>query len=163
MKLALTLTPDFAEALINSAVQANLDPSIHATRIIEDFLMNQPDMVSEDARRDAILARSLIDRAVQKALEIVETQGFRRSITFDTIQAVSAIPDWINDYRLLVRDDPYKTGNPRKHSINQNLGYYIKRELGATSALNAVGKPENIKVKGSIIQSYTPLASQQPG
>jgi len=157
MKFPLTLSSEFADALHKSAETQKLDPATHATRIIEDFLM---ELVSEDAQLAAALERELIKDAVEKAVEIVQTEGFRSSITFDAIQAVSANVDWIEKYRKLVRDDPYKTGNPLKHSINQNLGYYIKKELGAASITNALGRPENIKVKGSIIQSYTPLRIQ---
>ena len=61
------------------------------------------------------------------------------------------------DYTTLVRDNPYKSGNPRKQTINQNLGYYIKRALGGKSVTKSDNKAVNVKVQGAIIQSYTPL------
>jgi hypothetical protein len=127
-----------------------------AVRIIEDYLIERG-LLDKETEEDIHLARSLIDRTVERALHLVDSTGFRPSITFDAIQSVSEDPSWISDYATLVRDDPFKTGTPRKQTINQNLGYFIKKALGARSVLNANGKPANVKVKGSIIQSYTPL------
>ena len=157
MNLTLTLTDEMQSALQTSAKDAGLDANVHAARIVEDYLLAQDGLVADDTKQDVLLARSLIERAVEEALAIVRANGFASSITFDAIQAVSATDAWLADYRTLVRDDPYKTGNPRKQTINQNLGYYIKKAVGARSQTKADGKAVNAKVKGSIIQSYTPL------
>lgn len=157
MNFTVTLSDEMHEALAKSAERSRIDTNIHGARIIEDFLLAQNGLVPETTKRDVLLARSLIERAIDKACTIVETDGFVSSITFDAIQSVSADKTWLDDYRTLVRDDPYKTGNPRKQTINQNLGYFIKKALGARSQTQPSGRPINVKVKGSIIQSYTPL------
>lgn len=157
MNITLGITDDIHSALVTSAQKAGLEPNIHAVRIIEDYLLSQEGLVSDEAKRDVLLGRSLIARAVERAMAIVAAEGFSSSITFDTIQAVSADPSWLSDYETLVRDNPYKSGNPRKQTINQNLGYFIKKAVGARSQAKPDGKALNVKVQGAIIQSYTPL------
>jgi len=157
MNITLGITEDVHSALVASAQKAGLEPNIHAVRIIEDYLLTQEGLVGDVARRDILLSRSLVERAVERAMELVATSGFSSSITFDAIQAVSADRNWLSDYEELVRDNPYKSGNPRKQTINQNLGYFIKKAVGARSRTKTDGKAINVKVQGSIIQSYTPL------
>jgi hypothetical protein len=157
MNITLGITEEIHSALASSAQKAGLELNIHAVRIIEDYLLAQKGLVSDEAKRDVLLGRSLIKRAMERATELVAANGFASSITFDAIQSVSADPSWLSDYATLVRDNPYKSGNPRKQTINQNLGYFIKKAVGARSQTNPGGKALNEKVKGSIIQSYTPL------
>lgn len=154
--ISLSLSSPVHAALEANASGAHMRASDRAVRIIEDYLINHG-LLDNEAEGDIHLARSLIDRAVERALSLVESGGLCASITFDAIQSVSADPDWLRDYAALVRDDPYKTGSPRKQTINQNLGYFIKKALRARSVMLTNGKPSNIKVKGSIIQSHTPL------
>jgi len=155
--LSVPLSPAVLAALEEEASASNLMAADHAARLLEDHLAKQG-LLNETVTEEIGLARSLIDRAIREAFRIVEAEGFQESITFDTIQAVSADPDWLRDYTKLVRDDPFKTGIPLKQPINQNLGSFIKKALGATSVEGANNRPKNVKVKGSIIQSYTPLA-----
>ncbi|MES2044566.1 MAG: hypothetical protein V4475_11850 [Pseudomonadota bacterium] len=157
MNITLGIADDIHSALIASAQKAGLEPNIHAVRIIEDYLLAQDGLVSDAAKRDVLLGRSLIERAVEQAMALVAAKGFSSSITFDAIQAVSADRDWLSDYEKLVRDNPYKSGNPRKQTINQNLGHFIKKAVGARSQTKPDGKALNLKVQGAIIQSYTPL------
>jgi hypothetical protein len=144
-------------ALQESAAAAGMDEGIHAVRIIEDYLLSQGSLIDQDVRHDILTSRSLISRAVDAALAITQSGYSGSDITIKAIQAVSADESWLADYRSLVRDDPYKTGNPRKQTINQNLGYFIKKAVGGRSVLADNGKAANVKVVGSIIQSYTPL------
>lgn len=157
MNITLGISDEIHAALVSSAQEARLELNIHAVRIIEDYLLAQKGLVSDETKRDVLLGRSLIERAVERATELIAANGFSSSITFDAIQAVSADPAWLSDYETLVRDNPYKSGNPRKQTINQNLGYFIKKAVGARSQTSPGGKALNEKVKGSIIQSYTPL------
>ena len=153
--LNVSLSENVNTAFLASAKQAGLRPADHASRILEDYLIENC-LLSREDEQDVRLGRTLIERAVERALSLVKEEGFRPSITFDAIQSISSDPDWLRDYATLIRDDPYKTGSPRKQTINQNLGFYIKKALGAHS-VEANNKPMNVKVKGSIIQSYTPL------
>lgn len=154
--LALSLTDAVLSGLSAEATASGMRVTDCAQRILEDHLIEHGRLGEED-ERDIQLSRSLVSRAVDAARMIVETEGFRPSITFDAIQAVSEDPDWLRDYGTLIRDNPFKTGSPRKQTINQNLGYYIKKALGAHSVTLGDKKPKNVKVKGSIIQSYTEL------
>lgn len=154
--LNVTLSAPVQAVLENQASASNLRASDYATRLIEDRLA-ELGLLDEETTADISLARSLIDRATEEARRLVDEEGFRSSITFDTIQSVTADPQWLRDYAKLVRDDPFKTGSPLKQTINQNLGYFIKKVLGAKSVEGPNGRPANVKVKGSIIQSYTPL------
>ena len=157
VNLTLSLVDEVHAALVRGAEAEGLEPSRFAVLILEDHLLKMDGLLDERAKADILLGRSLIEQAVERALAIVAAEGFRNSITFDTIQAVSQDGSWLADYRALVRDDPYKTGNPRKQTINQNLGYFIKKAVGAKSMTKPDNKAVNVKVKGSIIQSYTPL------
>ncbi|MBK9011116.1 hypothetical protein [Novosphingobium sp.] len=155
--LTLSFSDEVHTALMLGSEAEGFEPSGYAVRIIEDYLMAKDGLLDHEAKADILLGRSLIEQAVDRALAIVAKTGFSSSITFDTIQAVSQDEAWLADYRKLVRDEPYKTGNPRKQTINQNLGYFIKKAVGAKSVTKADNKAANVKVKGSIIQSYTPL------
>ena len=157
VNLTLSFADEIHSALVRGAEAEGFEPSGFAVRIVEDFLLKKDGLLDEQAKADILLGRSLIEQAVDRAMAIVATEGFRSSITFDAIQAVSEDASWLADYRTLVRDDPYKTGNPRKQTINQNLGYFIKKAVGAKSVTKSDNKAVNVKVKGSIIQSYTPL------
>lgn len=157
VNLTLSFADEIHAALVRGAKAEGLEPSGFTVRIVEDYLLGKDGLLDAQAKADILLGRSLIEQAVERAMEIVETEGFRSSITFDAIQAVCKDAAWLADYRALVRDDPYKTGNPRKQTINQNLGYFIKKAVGAKSVTNSDNKTVNVKVKGSIIQSYTPL------
>ena len=153
----VSLSAEVHSALEQDARTANLRASDQAVRIVENHLIARG-LLNEDVKAEIALARSLVDRAVEEALRIVEREGFRPSITFDAIQAVCRDASWLQDYSTLIQDDPFKTGSPRKQTINQNLGYFIKKAVGANSVVGPSGRPINTKVKGSIIQSYTPLA-----
>ncbi|RYF21710.1 MAG: hypothetical protein EOO77_05515 [Oxalobacteraceae bacterium] len=155
--MPVTLSPAVHAALDIEASASNLRAADYATRLIEDHLAKRG-LLDEEVTEEINLARSLVDRAMHEALRIVEADEFRSSITFDTIQSVSADREWLQDYAKLVRDDPFKTGSPLKQTINQNLGYFIKKAVGGKSVVGPNGRPANVKVKGSIIQSYTPLA-----
>src|SRR5690348_8440373 len=135
MNLSLALANPVYRALQNSAAAAGMDEGIHASRIIEDYLLSQGSLIDEEVRHDILVSRSLIARAVDAALAIRQSGYLDSDITFKAIQAVSADDSWLSDYRSLVRDDPYKTGNPRKQTINQNLGYFIKKAVGGRSLL----------------------------
>lgn len=154
--LSVPLSTAVFTALEEHASASNLAASDYATRLIEDHLATRG-LLDDEVTEEITLARSLVDRAMQEALKIVGAGEFRSSITFDTIQSVTADPEWLGDYAKLIRDDPFKTGSPRKQTINQNLGYFIKKALAAKSVVGPNGRPANVKVKGSIIQSYTPL------
>lgn len=155
-QLTLSLSNGVWEALTADACAKKLDPGVHANRILEDYLLKHGKIADTVTKDEIVLSRELIERAVLMAMKLGE-KSLPPSITFDVIQTVSAEKDWIEKYEKLVGDNPFKHGNPKKHTINQNLGYYIKKALGAESATNADGSPMNVKVTGSIIQSYTPL------
>lgn len=156
MNITLNITSEVQNALELSAERFGLDANVHAVRIVEDYLLGNG-LLADDVGRDILLSRSLIERVVEKAVGIIASGEFESSITFDAIQMACADDEWLSDYKTLVRDDPFKSGNPRKQVINQNLGYFIKKAVGARSKTKPDGKPMNVKVTGSIIQSYTPL------
>ena len=154
--IALKLTPERRAAFAADAAKHKLDESSHATRIIEKYMLGEEGLLGADDKRDIPLEHRLIDQAADKA-EDLWAKGAPASVTYNAIEAVAADPTWIAEYEVLVRDNPYKHGNPRKQTINQNLGYYIKKRLRAKSVTKPDGKPVNVKVNSSIIQSYTPL------
>jgi hypothetical protein len=154
--LTLSFSNEVHAALLADAKKQGFDVGIYAVRIIENHLLQVPGLLNHDTRTSISLARELIEQAVATAKDLVHQKGFSPSITFDAIQTVSADKQWLQNYADLVGDDPYKTGNPRKQTINQDLGYFIKKSLDARS-VKVNGKPRNVKVKGSIIQSYTEL------
>lgn len=154
--ISIPLSDRIIIALEKEASASSLKAADYATRIIEDHIASRG-LLNETETETIELTRSLVDRAIREAIRLVATEGFRQSITFDTIQSVSADEDWLRDYAKLVGDNPFKTGSPAKQSINQNLGSFIKKALGAHSVEGENGRPKNVKVTGSIIQSYTPL------
>lgn len=100
----------------------------------------------------------LIDEAVKTAQHIVQSQGLSSDITMKAIRACEANASWIKRYEDYVRDNAFKHGNPRKGTINKELGFQIVAGVGALAAKKADGKPVKVPVNGSIIQSYTAIA-----
>lgn len=155
-QITCTFSDTIKTAIDAAAAQRNLAPKDLIGRLTEDYLAANK-FLDATTESDIKLSRELLDEAVAKALHIRETEGFSRDITYKTISQLCEDTHWIEKYTQLVKANPYKHGNREKVTINQNLGYYIKRALGAQSEMKN-GRPVNEKVTGSIIQSYTPLA-----
>jgi hypothetical protein len=112
----------------------------------------------DDADANALrVMRELVSAAVEAAQRIRDDEGLIPDITDRAIRDCIADRDWLAKYAAFVQDDPFKSGVPGKRDINQNIGYWIKRSLGAKTIIDNKGKPANVKVLASIIQSYTPL------
>ncbi len=109
---------------------------------------------------------ALVDRAVQAAQDICRTNRFKSSITLDAIHDCMKDPaklvgqpySWTDGYRVYVKDDIYKNGNPEKGPINREIGFRIRAGIGGLVEKGDDGKSKTTKVLGEIIQSYTPMA-----
>jgi hypothetical protein len=60
-----------------------------------------------------------------------------------------------------VRENLYKHGNPRKNSINKEIGSCIRKAIGGQVTKSSDGKPIKIPVLGSVIQSYTEVSRRR--
>jgi hypothetical protein len=118
-----------------------------------------PDMNPEAAARQESAWR-IVDGAVRAAQSLCREGKFSRSITLDAIRRCKADADWLSDYKAVVGEDIYRTGNPRK-AINREIGFHIRRGIGGTVEMKG-NKPAQEKVLGEIIQSYTPMTDFDP-
>jgi hypothetical protein len=100
---------------------------------------------------------AISDAAAEKALEISNSNGFSPDMTLLVVKACEADPDWMEKYRRYVGGNEFSTDNPRKTSLNQNIGYYVKRAIGAEVDQDSEGRRVVVKVSGHIIKSYTRL------
>lgn len=157
MKLSIRLDRPVYDAIAKEAKAA--DRTI--TEVVQSVLAEHAcDVGSLDPKviDDYRLMWGLIDEAVKKAHHIVQSQGLSSDITYKAIRACEADESWIKRYEKYVRDNPFKHGNPRKGTINKELGFRIVAGLGAFAAKKPDGKPVKVPVNGSIIQSYTAIA-----
>ncbi|WP_146259530.1 hypothetical protein [Palleronia aestuarii] len=155
-KPSINIHPSVYGALEKIAAKQNIDVNEVIQRALIDFTWNER-ALDEEAYKELKMSRELIDQAVQVAQEICERDGFRSDITYEAIKVCKEDPEWIEKYRVIVGDDIYRNGNPRKGPINRQIGLRIRRATGAQPRLGSNGKPENVKVSGDIIQTYTPL------
>ena len=150
---------------LNTAVHADIE-AISATqkmdlneviqRALADFAWKEGALDEEDYK-ELKMTRELIDQAVQTALDICDRDGFRSDITYEAIKTCKQDERWVETYKTLVGGDIYRNGNPRKGAINRQIGFRIRFATEARPRLSSNGRPENVKVTGEIIQSYTPL------
>ncbi|NUB45201.1 hypothetical protein GEU84_012445 [Fertoebacter nigrum] len=132
----------------------------HIQKILTRHVIKTGSIDKADAAR-IVLLFSLVERAVQQARLICRNGGFSRDITLHAIMACLADVRWTADYRTYVQDDIYKNGNPLKGRINRDIGFRIREGIGAVVETTD-GKVVPVKVLGSIIQSYSPMASFDP-
>lgn len=154
-RMSLSILSAIHKALDREAKLENMEATDLAERILEAHALKGTHLGAEE-KKEINMYRWLIAKVTEKAEEIVSKHGFQESITADAIAACMADLEWEKTYTAYVGDNPYRNGNPKKQNINPSFGYWIKKTLGAKSKLKD-GKPENRKVIGSIIQSYTPL------
>lgn len=64
---------------------------------------------------------------------------------------------WMADYGAYVGGEPFQRDNPKKASLNKELGMRINRALGGKVARGRNGKPITVPVKNSIIRRYTQI------
>ena len=154
---AYSLNPEFASALVEAATAKGVTASALTAEVVENFLL-EGGFVEPAAAADLLLLRALRDDAIDKLHHLVSTEGFSADITRRTFQACQDDAAWLANYRTYVRDDPYRTGNPRKTNANQTIGSRIKSELQAVDVIDEFGKPARGRAPvGMIIQTYQML------
>ncbi len=165
IKYTIPFTSIVNAALLRAAAAERMEP----TEIIQRATINSliKDGFIQEADADRIkLFWALVDRAVRAAQDICRTGRFASSITLDAIRDCMKDPDklvgqpynWTDGYRVYVRDDIYKNGNPEKGPINREIGFRIRAGIGGEVEKGDDKKPKTTKVLGEIIQSYTPMA-----
>ena len=152
-------------ALLQAAAAERMEPTEIIQRAVIKSLIEDGFIVKEDADRIRLFW-ALVDRAVKAAQDICRANRFRRSITLDAIHECMKDPamldgqpySWIDGYKVYVRDDIYRNGNPEKGPINREIGFRIRAGIGGVVEKDEDGKTKTTKVLGEIIQSYTPMA-----
>lgn len=155
-KLSISLNTSVSTALGTIAAKRRMDINELIQRVLTDFSWSER-ALDQKNYKELKMTRELVDQAVQTALDICARDGFRSDITHEAIKVCKEDPTWVGSYRKLTGDDIYRTGNPRKGPINRQIGFRIRLATAARPRLGPNGKPENVKVTGEIIQSYTPL------
>lgn len=139
-QISLRIDAPILKAIEKDAASRHRDITDFMQWIIENYAVYQR-LVSEEAMDEYKLRWSLVDRAAEKARQILEEQRFDREITYKTFQSCMADKAWAADYEKYVRDNPYKNGNPRK-GINKKIGNRIARAVGAVAIKGPDGRPE---------------------
>lgn len=156
-KHTLTMLDSLWAALRKSAAKEGRDPSELIVDLIEKRVIAD-ETLDDYTKRRLRLRDQILDGVVEAATAIKEAGNFAESITHDAIALCLADPAWRHAYAEYVEDDIYKAGNPLKGPINREIGYRVRRAMnGDVIKDKATGKPLNVKVLGSIIQSYTPM------
>lgn len=114
--------------------------------------------LSADELAEMELYRNLSLRVADTAAEIVTELGFcPPDITPRAVARCQSDPLWFADYERYVGGDPFAVGNERKHNLNPNLGYQVKKRLGAVNCVKPNGKDQVLKAVGLVIRNYTAL------
>lgn len=133
-----------------------------ANELIQNLLIDftiEDGTLNKDAEARIKLGRSLVAQAVATAEELCRNGGPAQTITLDTFHACANDTKWAEGYATYIGDNIYKHGNPRKGSINREIGFRIRAAIDGVPEVGADGKPIVAKVTGEVIQSYTPMAS----
>ncbi|WP_439601848.1 hypothetical protein [Devosia sp.] len=116
------------------------------------------DRIDPGRLEDYRLLDSLVKRASVEAQRMCRNGEFGSDITLRVLTRCMSDAGWARDYETYVRDNPFKSGNPRKGIINKELGFAIREAINGTTIKTADGKNAKVSVSGSIIQSYTPMS-----
>ena len=165
VKYTIPFTSIVNRALLEAATKKRMEPTEIIQRATINSLIEEGLIKKIDADR-INLFWALVDRAVKAAQDICVAGRFARSITLDSIHDCMKDPaqlpaqpySWTEGYRVYVRDDIYKNGNPEKGPINREIGFRIRAGIGGIVETGDDGKPKTVKVLGEVIQSYTPMA-----
>jgi len=156
MKFTLTLDRRVVAAI--QKVLEGRDMNLYLQHLIVAHVINA-DLIDPTIGKEFDLKVSLLTRVHETARNIFRAQGFSPDFTEKVVRASEADPQWLDDYAAVVGDDPYKTGNPRKHKINRAIGACVREAIGGVVATSPNGKPILEPVSGSIIQKFTRMES----
>lgn len=155
-------TVPFAAATNAALTRAAADERMEPTEIIQratiNSLIQSGYLDKTEADRIRLFWR-LVDQTVAAAQQICREGKFSSSITLDAIRRCMKDPAWLDGYKVYVKDDIFKNGNPEKGPINREIGFRIRAGIGGIVEKNTDGKTKTVKVLGEIIQSYTPMAA----
>jgi hypothetical protein len=157
VRMTVVLPRFIVEALKVGAMKEKRELNEHIQRLLADLLKKETPQEYQGEAGEFQLMWTLVDRAAEEAKKIAAEHGVTRSITLDAIRACKADPKWLAGYAEFVQDDIYKSGIPRKGTINREIGFRIRAAVNGTVELNANGKPVNVRVPGEIIQTYTAM------
>jgi hypothetical protein len=153
---SLSLQLPIAMALERTASREGLSPGLKIADIVElYFLSKDNEDLDSEAKADLLLLRQLRDEAIEKMLEIQESDGFSADITLKTFRACQNDGRWLQLYERYVRGNAIVPGNPRKTNANQTIGSRIKSKLAANDLVDDSGKVQRGRAPaGSIIQTF---------
>jgi hypothetical protein len=156
IKLSLRLDARIYAAIQKEAADEGQELGEHIQQIFLDYAIHQ-NLLDEASSKDLQMRQSLVDRAKETARRICREGGFGPHITGETFKKCMDDKQWAADYEFFVGDNPYKNGNPRKGSINKEIGFRIREAIGGKVVKASDGKPAKVQVADSVIQSYTPM------
>jgi hypothetical protein len=158
VKLSIRLDPRIYAAVQKEALAEGQELGEYIQRFFLDHAIHL-NLLDKASSTELQMKQRLVDRAKETARRICREGGFGPDITDKTIRVCMADKQWAADYEFFVRDNPYKNGNPRKGSINKEIGFRIREAIGGIVVKASDGKPAKVQVADSIIQSYTPMVS----
>jgi hypothetical protein len=159
-------TVPFSSAAHHGLMLAAKAERMEPTEIIQRATINSliaSGYIDETAAERIRLFWRLVDQTVVAAQRICRDGKFERSITLDAIHECMKDQAWLDGYKVYVKDDIFKNGNPEKGPINREIGFRVRAGIGGVTEKGADGKPKTEKVLGEIIQSYTPMADYDRG
>jgi len=148
-------------ALMAEAATLRREFTEHVQHLLYEHAIEKGFLVGEDVLRIKLFWE-LVDDVKEAAKDLCRAGKFARSITKDAIDICLRNDGWVAKYKQYVKDDIFKHGNPLKGHINREIGARVRQGIGGEVELGADGKAINVKVVGSIIQSYTPMSDYDP-
>jgi hypothetical protein len=156
-KYTVPFTADANNGLLHAAEKSRMEPTEIIQRATIKFLITEGHIKEPEATHFRLFWE-IVDQCVLAAQDICSVGKFESSITLDAIEVCMKDTAWLDKYRTYVKDDIFKSGNPRKGPINREIGFRIRAGIGGITEKGADGKAKTAKVLGKIIQSYTPMS-----
>lgn len=157
VKYTVPFVPEANKALKLAASAAGMEPIEFIQRATINSLIKDGYIDKAEAARITLYWRT-VDQVVSAAQALCGDGKFSSSITLDAIHECMTDPTWLEGYKVLVKDDIFKNGNPEKGPINREIGFRVRAGIGGVTVKDENNKPKTVKVLGEIIQSYTPMA-----
>ncbi|MDR3752195.1 MAG: hypothetical protein P4K94_12010 [Terracidiphilus sp.] len=157
IQVSFRLDPRIFAAIEKQLIDGR-DVSAYAHDLVVASVINA-NLLDPEFSKEFSLKGAILSRCHSTSLRVFRAQGFSPDFTYRVVRALEADPLWLEDYTALVRDDPFKTGNQRKGSINRAIGACVLKSIGGIVAKDDKERPILVPVKGSIIQKYTKMES----
>ncbi|CAM5775542.1 hypothetical protein LMIY3S_05076 [Labrys miyagiensis] len=163
IKTILSINDKVHAALSKEASKFGREPNEYMQSVLTEHVMRQKLLAATDHK----IMQAYLD-CVAFAVKVAMRQAFEGkkinpAITQSVAHECAADKVFREKYELYVGGDMFRHGNPRKGTINREIGFRIRAAINGIVKKDANGKAATVKCNGEFIQSYTPMESYDIG